>query len=69
LLAPEPIEETGSKEMKYNKENQIVDDGDFEGGDKSDTNSITNSNSNDSKAMFLEDYASQGMKVKYIDLL
>jgi hypothetical protein len=30
---------TGSKDMKYNKDMQIVDDGDFEGGNKSDTNS------------------------------
>lgn len=58
LLPAVPIEVEAVQ--KYSKDPQQVEDGDdFEGGDKSSQNS---------KAMFLDDYKSQGMKVNYIDL-
>jgi hypothetical protein len=58
LLPAVPIEVEAVQ--KYSKDPQQVEDGDdFEGGDKSSQNS---------KAMFLDDYQSQGMKVNYIDL-
>lgn len=45
--------------QKYKDPQIVVDDADFEGGDKSSENS---------NAMFLNDYQNQGLKVNYIDL-